>query len=61
MIGVTHRSDLRLWQRDGLATPGIESMAESGSKSALMSEINTATEGADAEFLLSGGGLGQLA
>ena len=58
LIGATHRSNFKLWQRDELATPGIESMAETGSKSPLTNEINAAIDSADAEFLLSGGGIG---
>ena len=58
LIGATHKSNLRLWDSGGIATPGIESMAESGSKSELKDEIMSAIDDGSAEFQLSGGGIG---
>ncbi len=39
-IGAVHNTNYNLWQPDQLATPGIESMAESGNTSTLITEIN---------------------
>ncbi len=58
LIGATHKSNLRLWQSGEIATPGIENMAESGSKSALENEITRFINDESAENLLSGGGIG---
>lgn len=41
LIGVTHTSAAKLWEPGALASPGIESMAETGSVSLLTTEINT--------------------
>lgn len=58
LIGATHRGNFRLWEPGEIATPGIKSMAETGNKFPLMSEIETAIDSSDAEMLLSGSGLG---
>jgi len=59
LIGMTHNDQVSLWRPGQLASPGIESMAETGSKSALTAEINTAINGTGhGGVLLSGGGLG---
>ncbi len=42
-----------------LASAGIESMAETGGKSALIAEVNGAIGAGHAEFLLSGNGIGR--
>ena len=57
LIGATHQSNFKLWERGMLATPGIKSMAETGSKSPLDNEIDTAINDEKAEFLLSGDGI----
>ncbi|MEM9659515.1 MAG: spondin domain-containing protein, partial [Planctomycetota bacterium] len=41
------------------ATPGIESMAETGGKSAFTAEINAAIADGDAGVVISGGGIGR--
>ncbi|MGI9245024.1 MAG: spondin domain-containing protein [Verrucomicrobiales bacterium] len=59
LIGMTHNDQVSLWRPGELASRGIESMAETGSKSALSAEINSAINGSgDGGGLLSGGGLG---
>ncbi len=58
LIGATHNESVVFWQRDSSATAGIESMAEVGSKSLLTAEIETARNAGNAQFTLSGGGLG---
>jgi len=52
-----HQSNFKLWENGMLATPGIKSMAETGSKSPLNNEIDTAINDGNAEFLLSGDGI----
>ncbi len=58
LIGATHQSHYRLWTTGETATPGIEQMAETGAKSILSAEIESAIGNGDAEFVLSGGGIG---
>ncbi|MFG0258858.1 MAG: spondin domain-containing protein [Phycisphaerales bacterium JB041] len=58
LIGGTHHAGVHFWQEGALASPGIESMAETGSKSALTAEVNAAIGTGEAEYLLSGPGLG---
>ncbi len=41
VVGATHTVDVSFWESGGTATPGIESMAETGSVSALCREIQT--------------------
>ncbi len=57
LIGATHGSDTVIWRSGGLASDGIEAMAETGSKSFLLSEINNLIAADAAETVLSGGGI----
>ncbi len=57
IIGASHNVNVKLWQDGGVATPGIESMAETGNKDTLTSEINQQIQLGDAEKLISGGGI----
>lgn len=57
LIGGTHDAGAVFWEPGGLASPGMESMAETGSKTALQGEVNAAIASGDAEHLLSGGGI----
>lgn len=57
LIGATHNDQVKFWEPGQLASNGIESMAETGSKLALLSEIEVAKQGGAAEFVLSGGGI----
>ena len=57
LIGGTHNSNVRFWQPGGIASRGIESMAEVGSKSSLTAEINTAISEGLAQTVISGGGI----
>ena len=47
-----------MWSPGALATPGIKNMAETGGKSPLQSELETAISSGMAEALISGGGIG---
>jgi spondin N len=58
LIGATHNALANFWQSGEIATSGIESMAETGSKSLLITEINAQIDIGNAQHLLSGGGIG---
>ncbi len=58
LIGGTHNGKVRFWELSKIASPGMERMAELGSKSPLRDEVESAIESGDAEYLLSGGGIG---
>jgi hypothetical protein len=57
LIGGTHDEGVTFWEGGGIASRGIESMAETGSKNALTSEVNTAISAGHAGALISGGGI----
>jgi hypothetical protein len=57
LIGATHGASMNLWKPAGMASAGIENMAETGGKSPLDAEINGYILVGDAEYLLSGGGI----
>jgi hypothetical protein len=58
LIGATHNDAGQFWQPGGMASPGIENMAETGSKSPLTNEIQEAITSGWADTLISGGGIG---
>ena len=57
LIGGTHNQDVTFWEMGGIASRGIESMAETGSKSSLTSEVNAAISAGHAAAVISGGGI----
>jgi len=57
LIGGIHGNGAVFWETGSLASPGIKSMAETGSKTALTAEVNAAITAGTAASLLSGGGL----
>jgi len=57
VIGATHTDTVSLWSPNGIATNGIERMAESGSTSALQGEVNTLIGQASADQFISLGGV----
>ena len=59
LIGGTHGPDVTFWELGGIATRGIESMAETGSKSQLTQEVTAAIGAGTAFGLISGGGIGR--
>lgn len=61
LIGGTHNGQVTFWEPGGLATAGIESMAETGSTFALRGEITSAINAGTAHGIVSGGGLGSPA
>ncbi|MEM7204606.1 MAG: spondin domain-containing protein [Planctomycetota bacterium] len=58
LIGGTHSDRVRFWEVGGLATTGIESMAETGSPSALRVEVTLAIARGTADQILQFSGLG---
>ncbi len=57
LIGGTHSDRVVFWEPGGMASPGIEAMAEQGSQSPLDAEIQAAIGAGTAEGLISGGGV----
>ena len=58
LIGLSHNSNTKIWNTGELSSTGIKSMAETGSKSSLSSEINTIISNGHANATISGGGVG---
>ena len=54
LIGATHRAGAPFWEPGGLASPGMENMAETGGVSPLNDEINAAVAAGRAGRLLRG-------
>ena len=57
LIGGTHDATATFWAEGETASTGIKNMAETGSKSALGSEVDIAIKRGSAEAMLSGGGI----
>jgi hypothetical protein len=57
VIGATHAAAVSFWTDGQMASSGIESMSESGSKDALKAEVDEAIATGTAELVLSGGGI----
>lgn len=58
LIGGTHSDRVVFWEPGEPASAGIKTMAETGGKSPLITEISTAIAADTAEFILNGGGIG---
>ena len=58
LVGAAHNGAATLWEPGGLASPGFEDMAETGSKALLESEVSDLITAGDAFAVLSGGGIG---
>ncbi len=56
LIGAVHNAGVTFWARDGTATPGIESMAETGGTSRLTTEIQAEIPGG-ALAVINGSGI----
>ena len=59
LIGGTHNDDIRFWETGGLATQGIEWMAELGSTSGLRTEVDAAITAGHARTVVAGGPIRQ--
>lgn len=57
LVGGSHNDQVTIWEVGQGASPGIESMAETGSKSLLISEVQAAIDAGDAGAVISGGGI----
>jgi hypothetical protein len=57
LIGATHTGALTLWEPGGIATPGIELMAETGSPSSLSSEVSGHINAGVADQFINLGGV----
>lgn len=57
LIGGTHDVGVRFWELGGMASSGMESMSETGSKTLLTEEVNDAIATGHAERVLSGGNI----
>ena len=57
LIGASHSPTVHLWKEGERATPGIRSMAETGAKSPLDSEIDSLINQGSACSKISGGGI----
>lgn len=57
LIGATHSDQVAFWRDGQLASPGIQAMAEVGSKTPLRDEIAAAVGSGTAQYELSGGGI----
>ena len=58
LVGATHNDGVSLWDEGKLATLGIQNMAELGDKTQLLAEVNRAIQAGQAQYPLSGGGIG---
>jgi len=58
LIGGTHNDTVTFWRPGELASPGIENMAENGSKTPLNLEVAARVAEGSAGEVLSGGGIG---
>ena len=54
LVGTTHNNQVTFWELGGVASTGIERMAESGRTSTLQSEFNAAGANSDTSIRLSG-------
>ncbi|MEM1041536.1 MAG: spondin domain-containing protein [Bacteroidota bacterium] len=57
LIGAAHSADASLWEVGGLASPGIEQMAETGGTSQLRGEVSGLVGDGTALSVVSGGGI----
>jgi Spondin_N/Secretion system C-terminal sorting domain len=57
LIGATHNDAVSFWNEGGLASPGIKSMAETGSKTALRGEFFTALNAGNVKRFIDQGGI----
>ena len=61
LVGATHDGSTHFWSPGGLATNGIEVMAETGSTGPLANEVGVAIGAGTAGELIAGPGLGKSA
>ena len=54
LVGMTHNAQTELWPSGGLATPGMEDMAETGATSILRSELEAKKQQGSVENIIQG-------
>ncbi len=57
LVGATHSNAAKLWEVGGIASPGMESMAETGATFTLSSEVNALISAGTAKELILGAGI----
>lgn len=58
LVGAVHNEQIRFWEPAQIATPGIQRMAETGSKAVLLDEVQAAIDSGLALSQINGGGIG---
>ena len=58
LVGAVHNEQARFWEPAQIASDGIQLMAETGGKSALLTEVETAIDAGSALATINGGGIG---
>lgn len=58
LVGAVHNVQVRFWEPAQIATPGIQLMAETGGKSILLDEVQTAIDAGLALSTIDGSGIG---
>lgn len=61
LVGATHNGQITFWELNGIASPGIENVAELGSNSVFFDEINAEIAANNANNLIDGPNLGTAA
>ena len=56
LIGATHNINTVFWEEGGLATTGIEQMAETGGTTSFSNEINNSIDLGDSKLIIRGSG-----
>src|ERR1041385_6374731 len=54
LIGLTHDENFSLWELAGLASPGVQSVAETGQVSTIITEIQSAIDSGHGDALIQG-------
>ncbi len=54
LVGATHKTNDVFWKLGGIATPGIKSVAETGSPTVFKSEVTTQIDGGEADQYIQG-------
>ncbi len=57
LIGASHTKDITYWELGGISSGGIEEVAETGSKSKFIPEIEQEIENGNTNQIISGGGI----
>jgi len=57
LIGATHKNAEAFWSEGGQASSGMKSVAETGKTSSFQTEVSTAQDSGEADYLIKGSGL----